>query len=189
MSGAARIPFAGAGRPAAAEEPLETKPAEGSSQGSWWRSEVGKKDARSSGPSEPSGSPSLPGAVGSESKTPPPSNFSSGRRKGQGLGLAERRARDPDGFPRRQPVLRFSGSGEGAAAEAALAVEGGAAALRFPRLSWEVPASRPERPASGPTPGVERGRLLTAHSRPGAGAGPRGRAPVARAHLDPPARR
>lgn len=29
-------------------------------------------------------------------------------------------------------------------------MEGGAAALRFPRLSWEVPASRPERPASGP---------------------------------------
>lgn len=44
----------------------------------------------------------------------------------------------------------FSGSGEGAAAEAAPAAGGGAAAFCFPLLCWEVPAPRPERPASRP---------------------------------------
>lgn len=174
--------FAEAGRPAAAEEPLQAKPAEPSSPRSWWRSEFGGKDAQSSGLSESSAARSPPGALGSESKTPPPSNFCSGRRRGQGL--AERRARDPEGFPRRQPVLGFRGR-SGWRGGASRGRWGCRSLLSAPSLG--SPGSAPR--ARGVRPGVGRGWLLTAHTRPGEGAGPGETAPAGRAHLDPPDRR
>lgn len=79
----------------------------------------------------------------------------------------------------------FSGSGEGAAAEAAPAAGGGAAAFCFPRLCWEVPAPRPERPASsteweeaGSSPRTPaRGRGRTRGNGPGGARSPRSSRP------------
>lgn len=158
--GAARLGFAGAGRPVAAAEPLEANPAKGSCPGSWWRSERAREGGRSElGSLRAKGGPRTPGSARLRKQNPPPSNFSSGRRSGLGWPGGRR---GPFGLAQAAADPRVPGRERLPRRRRARAVGLPPSAFRAPRPAPGPPARGQERarrraePARGRGPGGAR---------------------------------
>lgn len=139
--GAARLPFAGAGGPAAAEGLLPAEPAGEVTLTARRSARLGQEGARSSGPSQLSWGRSPPGALGSESRETASRKLFPVGAGGAGAGGEEGAA--PAGFPRRLRVPGSrGGAGRGRGDRPRLRLRGEVPAPRRPHRSGQRRAPR-----------------------------------------------